>query len=74
MSNSLLFHLRLENNFYVLENPDLNIICCNKNLKCLCAELYEEVNILWKEFALEDDSLLDSTGRKLKEKLLSFKN
>ncbi len=68
----LKFTLKFENNFYVIENKDLDIVCYNENLKGIFSDLYEELNILWKEFALEDDELLDPSGRKLKEKLLNF--
>ena len=68
------FRVTFENNFYMAQNKDLDIIYYNKNLKGLFSDLYEELNILWKEFALEADSILDPSGIILKEKLRNFTN
>jgi hypothetical protein len=63
-----------EENYYVGEIRDFDVICYNETLPGLFSDLYEELNILWKEFALEDDSVLDPSGITLKEKLLNFVN
>jgi len=69
----LLFDLKRENSFYVAENTSLNIICYNETLVGLYSDISEELYILWTEFVLYEDSKLDSSGIKLKEKLLSLK-
>jgi len=69
----MFFELKRENNYYVAENTDLNIICYNETLEGLFSDISEELYILWAEFVLCEDSKLDSSGIKLKEKLLSFK-
>lgn len=69
----LLFELKQENNFYVAENRDLNIICYNETLDGLVSDISEELYILWTGFVLCEDSKLDSSGIKLKHTLLSYK-
>jgi len=49
-------------------------IFVSPSFKGLLSALYVEVNILWKEIAMEDDSNLDPSGIELKEKLLNFFN
>lgn len=59
---------------YMVEIEDFHILCYNETFKGLLSDLYVEVNILWKEIAMEDDSNLDPSGIELKEKLLNFFN
>lgn len=60
----------MEGDLFRFENEDLSLFVSGYTLEELFQELYEHIDFLWTEYALENDEKLDPSGRALKYRLL----
>lgn len=60
----------MEGDLFRFENEDLSLFVSGFTLQELVQELYEHIDFLWTEYALEDDAKLAPSGKKLKHRLL----
>ncbi|MDR1307467.1 MAG: hypothetical protein LBK74_07830 [Treponema sp.] len=63
-------NVRQENEYFIHEDPQLDMICWGKTLEELFDAVFEEFNFLWKDIALEEDGKLDESAQRLKQILL----
>jgi hypothetical protein len=57
----------------ILNDPILNIVCCEESDEKCFDEVKEELEVLWKEIVEADDSELAPDAIRLKQHLLSLK-
>ena len=63
--------LEMENGFYEIEYPRLDIYVAGYTRESLINELFETLLYSWKEYAMADDKRLTESARKLKRKMLA---
>jgi hypothetical protein len=63
-------NIRKENEYFIHEDPQLDITCWGKTLEELFDAVFEEFYVLWKDIALEDDKKLHKSAQKIKQLLL----
>ncbi|MDR1178620.1 MAG: hypothetical protein LBK64_07315 [Spirochaetaceae bacterium] len=63
-------NVRRENEYFIHEDPQLDMTCWGKTLEELFDSVFEEFHFLWKDIALEEDEKLDESAQKLKQILL----
>ena len=60
----------MNEDLFRLENEDLSLFVSGFTIEELVQELYEHIDFLWTEYALEDDAELAPSGKELKHRLL----
>ena len=68
----LVFSYDNECGAYFVKAESFNLLTCSLSLKTAVAEINELAEDLWEMFALEDDDMLETGGKKLKENLLEY--
>jgi hypothetical protein len=63
-------NVKRENEYFIHEDPQLDMLCWGKTLEELFDAVFEEFHVLWKDIALEDDKKLHESAQKLKQILL----
>jgi hypothetical protein len=63
-------NIRKENEYFIHEDPQMDITCWGKTLEELFDAVFEEFYVLWKDIALEDDKKLHKSAQKIKQLLL----
>jgi hypothetical protein len=63
-------NVRRENDYFIHEDPQLDMLCWGKTLEELFEAVFEEFHFLWRDIVLEDDKKLHETAQKVKQILL----
>jgi hypothetical protein len=63
-------NVRQENEYFIHEDPQLDITCWGKTLEELFDAVFEEFRVLWKDIVLENDEKLHESAQNLKRLLL----
>jgi hypothetical protein len=63
-------NVRRENEYFIHEDPQLDMLCWGKTLEELFDAVFEEFHVLWRDIALEDDEKLHESAQKVKRLLL----
>jgi hypothetical protein len=63
-------NIRKENEYFIHEDPQLDMLCWGKTLEELFDSVFEEFHVLWRDIVLEDDKKLDESAQKVKQILL----
>jgi predicted RNase H-like HicB family nuclease len=63
-------NVRQENEYFIHEDPLLDMTCWGKTLEELFDAVFEEFHFLWKDIALEENEKLHESAQRLKQILL----
>ena len=66
------FNVSFEEDLYFIENDVFDIFSYHKELKKAKIDIEEQLQILWKDFVLEDESALHETGILFKKLLQKY--
>lgn len=66
------FPIKKKGKKYVLEYPELGIYLVHSSIEGLDVLLFEELDIIWRQYVLEDFSVLDKSGVKVWKILTSY--
>ncbi|MCL2141791.1 MAG: hypothetical protein FWH46_03550 [Methanimicrococcus sp.] len=66
------FNVSFEEDLYFIENDVFDIFSYHKELKKAKTDIEEQLQILWKDFVLEDESTLHETGILFKKLLQKY--
>jgi hypothetical protein len=67
-------NVRRENEYFIHEDPQLDMTCWGKTLEELFDAVFEEFNFMWRTYARVEDKDLDSSAVAVKNVLLAIAN
>jgi hypothetical protein len=65
-------NVRRENEYFIHEDPQLDMLCWGKTLEELFEAVFEEFNFMWRTYARTEDNGLDSSAVVVKNILLKI--
>ena len=72
LNEPIIFKIDIDANGFYYSSEEYNIYAYGKNQKSAEQDIFNEFELQYKEYAMEDDENLDKNARELKQRLLNI--